>query len=63
MAAKTDKPKSRAADPKHLICTNPACRHPKSFHKATGCSAFGCKCKVKPDSRGKFSKIEPAKKA
>ena len=62
MATKADKgSKSRAADPKHLICTNTSCRHPKSFHKDSGCSAFGCKCEVKPGSRGKFAKIAPKK--
>jgi len=52
------KRKSQAADPKHMICTNESCHHPKSFHKDTGCSAFGCRCTVKRNARGKFAKKE-----
>lgn len=58
------RPSKKDADPKHLICRNKTCRHPKSFHKVeTGCSAFGCKCKVEPGSIDRFTQIQPAKKA
>ena len=49
-------------DPKHLICKGRNCRHPKSFHKPTGCSAFGCSCEVAPDAEAQFDKIEPGSK-